>query len=223
MTRPLAPHGTTARARGRTTGTPCFCGPCREVQRRYDKRRRLLGGRNEPLRTPAAPVAAHLRALLDGGHSWPQLTAATGVSPSTISRLLSGEQAMMRVDVARRILAVPLTPIATHRPVDATGSIRRVRALLAVGHKSCDLAAESGVERSVFSDIVNGRVTRVRGTTAARVADVFERLSMRTGTSVRNIRRALREGWAPPLAWDEDIDDPAAVPRGVAAWERGAA
>jgi predicted DNA-binding protein (UPF0251 family) len=54
----------------------------------------------------------------------------------------------------------------------------------------------------------------VTRSTAARVARLYDLLSMRPGPSPIAKRRALAKGWAPPLAWDDDtIDDPRARAR----------
>jgi hypothetical protein len=46
------------------------------------------------------------------------------------------------------------------------------------------------------------------------VRAAYDDLSMLRGDSPKNGRRARREGWAPPLAWDEEaIDAPQGVPR----------
>lgn len=217
-TRPLPPHGTTARAKGRPhSGIPgCTQSCCRTARNRYDKRLRYLKatGRN-PL-VPAEPVAEHLRALLAGDTSWRQVAEAANVSRGTLHSILNGRKTVTR-RVAERILAANPAP-AERALVDAIGAIRRIRALTALGHSSKVIAAAGPVERSAVSLLLNGERSLIRYGTHARVVTAYEALSMKPpapGMAMARARnRATREGWPPPLAWGEDIDDPAAVPSG---------
>jgi len=98
-------------------------------------------------------------------------------------------------------------------PVDATGTIRRLRALAAMGWPMKQLAAMSGVSMPTVSCLMNHRRGTVYSRTAGKVADLYDELSMREGNSQRSRLRARRHGWAPPLAWDDEtIDDPNAQP-----------
>lgn len=97
--------------------------------------------------------------------------------------------------------------------IDATGTKRRICALQALGWPASDLAARLGraPHRSSFSTML----TRDRCTTtfAARVAALYDELSMTPGPSRSTRLRAESKGWVPPLAWEAaNIDDPAAEP-----------
>ncbi|MFS4103831.1 hypothetical protein [Streptomyces sp. PD-S100-1] len=169
-----------------------------------------------PVRIPAAPVAAHVRALLDAGMGWTRITQAAHCSTSTIARILNGQE-LMRRTAAERILAVNYRP-APGRTVDATGTRRRIQALLAVGHTIVGIATESSVDHSVINDILNG-CENVRGMTADRIAAAYDWLAQQPPTTDRKSsatvsrKRAQREGWAPPICWNDDhIDDPTATP-----------
>lgn len=216
----LPPHGTTARAKGRpAAGVPgCGCQRCRTAVNRYNKRRRVLNATGRPVIVPATTAVGHLRALKAAGMSWPGMVAATGCSSATIAALLRGQEVMRR-SVAQRILAVRPAP-SLSLPVDATGSIRRVRALYAAGHLQRVIAVEAGLHQCTVSDLLAGRLTVVRAGTAAAVRSAFEALEMRPAPdglgAVRARNRGVREGWAVPLAWGEDIDDPRAKPSGYA-------
>lgn len=100
----------------------------------------------------------------------------------------------------------------------ATGSARRLRALVAIGWPLRDLAVEYGGEaRAIFERITSGRQTTVEAATARRIAELFDRLQLTPGPSELSRQRAFVKGWAPPLAWDEDdLDDPDAQPEGIA-------
>ena len=101
------------------------------------------------------------------------------------------------------------------RLVDATGTRRRLRALSAIGWSLAALAAEMEYANPRSMQFMLHR-DKVNRETAAKIAALFDRLSMTPGPSKSARDRALSKGWAPPLAWDEGtIDDPNAVPRGL--------
>lgn len=94
------------------------------------------------------------------------------------------------------------------------GTIRRIRALQAIGWPLHEIAAACGLARrheSVKSILGRKYVTP---RTAAVVAAAYKRLHMTTGPSQTTATRARNAGHPPPLAWD-DIDNPAEVPKGV--------
>lgn len=97
--------------------------------------------------------------------------------------------------------------------VDATGTIRRLQALLALGHRYADIAVHSGHKPAYLGSLAVGRRPRVNATTVARISGAYDVLSMTLGPSQRTRTYARNRGWAPPLAWDDQsIDDPKARP-----------
>lgn len=94
------------------------------------------------------------------------------------------------------------------------GTQRRLRALACLGWSWTSLAAEVGVSESVIRRLSRAQYSTVNAATADRVAALYERLSMTRGPSSRAATHAARNGFAPPLAWDDtDLDDPDATPR----------
>lgn len=98
------------------------------------------------------------------------------------------------------------------RTVDSTGTVRRIRALQAMGWAFPDIARAAGLsERTISNPTFRGGGT-IYATTAEGVRRAYDELSMKlpTGRYVGRQRRAAqRKGWLPPLAWDDDrIDDP---------------
>jgi lambda repressor-like predicted transcriptional regulator len=214
--KPLAEHGTTARAKGRpSAGIPgCPCPPCRNAENAYDKRRRFLNQTGRTLRVDTAPVAAHLRGLFAAGAGWTQLAAISDCSTSTIHNLLAEKNPQCRRTTANKILAIqPGDAIPEHRGVPAIGTIRRIRALMAQAHTCKAISASCRIDHSTVTDLLVGRSDVVTLGLANRVADGYRALSRSSGTSTRSLNRARREGWAPPAAWDDDtIGDPDAHP-----------
>jgi hypothetical protein len=100
-----------------------------------------------------------------------------------------------------------------HAPlsVDATGTRRRIQALAAIGWSMGEQSRRLGWHESMAHSLTKRRWV-IPGT-AAKVAALYDELSMTPGTNLRARNEAARKGWAVPLAWDDDeIDDPAARP-----------
>jgi hypothetical protein len=96
----------------------------------------------------------------------------------------------------------------------AIGTQRRIQALVAIGWRLEDIAAAAGHKRTheTMASVLY-RQTRVRAQTAARLAQVYDRLSGKPGPSSRVRVNARKRGWSPPLAWEGiNIDDPDAQP-----------
>lgn len=103
--------------------------------------------------------------------------------------------------------------VGNPRRVDATGTRRRIQALMRLGWSTPELARQGGWSNE--RDVQNLLYARqfVFRETAQRVADLYERLSGTLGPSAYTRDRAERSRYAPPLAWDEgSIDDPHAEP-----------
>lgn len=94
----------------------------------------------------------------------------------------------------------------TELKVDATGTRRRIHALMALGHNSKTIAEACGWTTGEAVLEVSRR-SWVQVKTAKTLAAAFEELGMVVGASAETRRRAQRQGWLPPLAWD-NIDDP---------------
>lgn len=100
------------------------------------------------------------------------------------------------------------------RSVSAVGVKRRIQALMAMGFNSLRIAEELGVPDNLVRHWYREAKT-VYPATYQKVAGLFDRLQWTVGPSKRAAALAQRKGWAPPLAWDEDIDAPEAQPHGM--------
>ena len=110
----------------------------------------------------------------------------------------------------------------------ACGVQRRLQALLAVGWSLVELGGRLGRSRSSMTDLL-AQVDSVHWATHAAVRDLYndlwdatppESTTSQRRAATRARRRAQREGWAPPAAWDDGtgphgIDNPNATPVGV--------
>jgi hypothetical protein len=96
--------------------------------------------------------------------------------------------------------------------ISGVGTARRLQALAWAGWGASRLGVELGVTHTAVEIWRAGRAD-VRPETAARIAALYDRLWNATPPSrsgaTRAHNHAVRNGWLPPLAWDEDtIDDP---------------
>lgn len=161
-------------------------------------------------------VRAHIDSLTASGMSQEQIATLARVSRrSTIHAVYDPGRVKMRAVTASRILAVkPAMPKG--RWVCGVGTQRRLRSLMSVGYQVKELADMMGVITQTASMIVN-HDQKVRSVTARAADRVFRELQLTPAPdsimAMRSRRRAERENWPPPLAWDlETIDDPSSLP-----------
>jgi hypothetical protein len=101
---------------------------------------------------------------------------------------------------------------------DATGTRRRLQALVAIGWPQAELARRLGLRRRRFEALM--RRDRIPAQTAADVEGLYDRIwhQWPRGRHADGARaHAAALGWPVPAAWDDDpgphcIDDPAAAP-----------
>lgn len=166
-------------------------------------------------------VVAHLQALKLMGMTSRDIARCAGVNEATVHRLLAQEHATVFPATARAILAVrPSTSTWRERRawVSPAGTVRRVQALMAIGHSGLAISARAGKHPEWATRLLSGISSRgfVEEATRAAVAEVYEVMSMEIPEgqyAARTRAAAARRGFVPPLAWDEDtIDDPTAGP-----------
>jgi transcriptional regulator with XRE-family HTH domain len=226
----FGPDGGGDRTRG------CRCEACRKANRssENERNRQIAYGRWQPY-TDAEPVREHLRVLAAAGMGWKRAAALSGVSTGAVSKLLYGGPGdrpptrRVRPATAAAILAVrpALDTLAGGAETDATGTLRRVRALVARGWSQARIARQLGVGPANLGDMLYRRQA-VTAATARAVRDLYARLEQQAppeGTHREKIAAsrarnyAAERGWPPPLAWDA-IDDPRALP--ADGWRRDA-
>ncbi len=213
MSRPLPAHGTTARRRGNKSRPPCTCFACKEGSRRASKVERIRRSRGITGEVPIGPASAHVRMLIDSGRTITGIADETGLDWETVRGVLRQyRESILRSTEAKLLTVKPLPD--DQALIDATGTVRRVRALVAMGHSQQTMADEVGCAFTYISSLTHGRRPTVTVALAKSVQRAYAKLSMTVGLSVRARLKAQRLGWAPPLAWDDDtIDDPRAVPQ----------
>lgn len=198
----------------------CRCDMCLRVMRQYQKRREYDQVRGVSRRADAAPVRRHVQRLFDVGITAHQISIATGkkVTPQQIKNLIGGSRtsgkpvAFLAPHTAQILLGVTkeMADVRFKR-VPSVGVHRRLRALQWMGYTLPDLAERLGMGYTAIYHYMQREQVTVD--TATKVASLYTELSMKVGPNDRERWRAYRNGWLPPMAWDEHtIDDPDAEP-----------
>jgi hypothetical protein len=190
------------------------------------RRRQIAYGRWQPF-VDAEPVRRHVRSLMGAGLSRRRIPELAGVPDATVGRLLYGKAGkppskLIRAEAAEKILRVRATDenLSPRTLVDATGTHRRIQALIANGWPRVKLAEQFDFDRNAVGRCLSR--SRVYASTAAAVRDLYDRLwdvpppendRWEASAAETARREAARKGWVKPLAWDDStIDDPSALP-----------
>jgi len=179
----------------------------------------------------AGPVRRHMRALLDAGLSVRAIHCVTSVDHRALAQLVIGApvggtwpQGRIPAADAQSILAIPVPRNAvTAGPegeamsaleVPAIGTVRRLRALIAIGHDPADIGQQIDLTDVELAELLCGAPVMVDAAVARRAADLFAELQMTPGPCAVCRDEAVQHGWSAPLAWDEhSIDNPGAAPQ----------
>lgn len=209
----------------------CRCQDCRDAnhEQRDHRARQIAYGRWQPY-VDAEPARQHAQALLAAGISRRTLASLPGMSRGSLDALLYGRPAEgktpsngIRAKHAAAILAVPLSkrPEGGRTKTDATGTRRRIQALVAAGWPLTQLAQRLDVKPANFRITLTGSSPYVTASTAIKVRALYRQLCgtdpIAAGVQRRYVDEsrawARRQQWAPVGAWqDDDIDDPNATP-----------
>lgn len=190
----------------------CRCQPCIGANKRYCKQYRVRTI-NKPVRIDATPVRELLQEWVDQGYSQTQIGDAVGKKSGDISKLLHG-QPTIAPSVAERILRSP-GPDGTpaHARVDSTATIRRGRALHAIGYPIYVIAENVPMATNHLGRVLYHQPAAVSAAVAHGMRDLYKQWSGTPGPSHFAIHNARRRSWDGPLAWDDDtIGDPQAHP-----------
>lgn len=199
----------------------CRCAACTRANRRGAKLREYARthGAPPPL-VDAKPARDHCLDLMAAGMGCKTVAREAGLSKGVIQRLIWGNPdrgPSKRITRAHSdaILATGLR-VTDHYRVDALGTIRRLQALSAAGWKHETMAGWLAMSAKNFARLICGRQGHVAAWRARRAAALYEQHWQGPDGHPGPTARAAAEGWAPPLAWDDDtIDDPTASPAGM--------
>jgi transcriptional regulator with XRE-family HTH domain len=226
MTTIERPHG-----RAKYVTEHCGCDVCREANTAYGRHQARQRAYGRPAYIDAEPARAHLRALSEAGIGWRRAAELAGLNDAVLSSILYGRRnrapaKRIRAATAEKILAVEISDeaMADKAVVAAIGTRRRLRALVAIGWTQSTLADRLGMTPANFGPLVHGQpkvaVAR-RRQVRALYDDLWNAPPAETAAARRTRGYAQRNGWVPPMAWDDDtIDDPAAVAEGAGSTRR---
>lgn len=213
----LPPHGSLSRHKHHG----CDCEPCHTNYRAYENRRNRLRGYGtwQPL-VDVQPARSHVSNLVAAGYTIHSIAAASGTDGGTLQRVLYGPNKTLRTETAKRLLALQASDmrLSENRTIDATGTRRRLQALVAIGWPVTHIARHIGTHPRPLTELT--RAEHVSRRNAQRVGIAYRRLCALSPASdgvPRNQitaarRMAAARHWASPLAWDDNIDDPQAQP-----------
>lgn len=204
----------------------CRCAPCVAAFRRGKKLAVYRTQTGTTSYADAALARAHVQKLL-ATLTVGQIEARSGVHRNSIALLLgtapgqAPSKRMRRTSVAA-LLAVDGAPLGseTGGMCDPAGTRRRLQALAALGWSMRELERQCPRPGPNIRKVMDRRNDDAPMMVITRdaVRALYDRLCLtpppETGRTARIRRWAASNGWAPPLAWDEDtIDNPAAEPQ----------
>jgi hypothetical protein len=165
-------------------------------------------------------VREHLKKIIGLGYGARIISQETGVPVSVIDKIMykvnGSTQKSVRLNNAARLLA--FNPTAKREKfdgtitenIDATGSRRRIQALVALGFSYRMLADYTGHNPGYFKDLTAAK--RISLQRAADITELYEYLwnkkplpeTTAEKVSVAMAKNAaLQKGWLPPMAWDD--------------------
>lgn len=205
----------------------CRCGLCvhsRRMEMQHRRKRLRAYGRTDQIggdRVDAGPVRAHVESILAEGIGGERIAEAAGVPRSVILDLRYGRRGKAATSgprVLTTVLRVHAEPLMALNAADidraflpSQGTVRRLRALVAIGWTQTELSERMGMQVTNFTRLILGYRPRVTAATAEAADDLFRTLwsEPRTGGWADRARRiAVSRSWVGPLGWDDIDADP---------------
>ena len=187
---------------------------CAAANYQYMSRYRLDREHGQRRRTDSTPASDRIQELLTAGWNQRQIADAANCSERAISEAAQRIHPTMPRAIVQQILGIdPRQPLPRSlQYTDATGSRRRLQALLVIGHPAAGIAPAVGLNAGPLVLIARGVRQQVRPSTHERITAVYPTWTRAPGTCDRTRTWAQKYGWHGPLAWGGNIDDPSAQP-----------
>lgn len=205
----------------------CRCQSCTAANRFEAQRRRkaIAYGRWQGL-VPAGAAREHVQQLRSVGISLQRIAILSGVGYGTVARLAYGNPSSppppterVRHDTEQRLLNLPVGAgsVPAGARVEATGSRRRLQALIAAGWPLATLALRLGRRPGNLRRTMNANL--ITDASARRISTTYDELrnvpppghtAVERARASRARVTARESGWLPPWAWDDidgDTDD----------------
>lgn len=203
----------------------CRCDKCRAGANRSNIKRRYLRQTGRATMRPADRAADHLLLLRAAGLDDKTIRQQTGICPDVMYRILRRE-GTVHARTEARITSVPVPdasgPSSNRSYIPGHGTVRRLRALVAAGWYTAELARRLGKQKENLRQIIDrgedGQVAQyVADQVRALYAELHDQKPEEHGVLARFAERARTmaadRGWAPPGYWDDDdFDNPDFVP-----------
>lgn len=201
----------------------CHCPPCTAAYRAHAKRVAYRTATGTHTYVDAGHARRHVQQLLST-LTVGQIQQRSGVNRTTIRVLLGvfpGRPESKRITRTTHAALLAVRPARigpeTSGWVDRSGTQRRLRALIALGWTARHLTRTLHMSTRTMGLLTADTGTAVRASTRTAVAALYDDLALTIPAPSRSTtvakRIARRNGWVPPLAWDDDtIDDPQATP-----------
>jgi len=202
-------HGT---PKGYTSGG-CRCAQCRQAHAKAarDARRQQAYGRYTKHKRPAQQAVNHVNKLRATGITLKQIHTNTGVAMITLGEITLGKRTTIQADTEQRILNYQPSPeqASPHAILNTPGTARRLQALQYNGWDQDTIAQKLGLQRSHVWKLTHQKISATVPI-AARIQALYNQLWNQHPAPGKgsNLARTIarRNGWLPPLCWD-DIDD----------------
>jgi plasmid maintenance system antidote protein VapI len=197
------------------THDACRCPQCTEAHRQnaaHTRKQKAYGRYTQHHRNPDK-ARQHIQNLKQAGMSYNQQAKLTGLTVDTIKRIARNQPRTITHTTEARILQLnpgQANPETTY--INPTGTARRIQALTTQGWDQHTLARELGIPHPQLTHILhyNRRVTQAL---ANQARDLYDQLWNQTPplTPASKMARtaARKNGWLPPMCWDDELlDDP---------------
>lgn len=181
-----------------------------ELERYRNKKRREFNNHHGiPNRIAPDQAREHI-ALLRHTMSWDRIATQSGCSACYLRDIAAGRMSRINRVTHNKIMRV--RPTATRDGgfyIDATGSVRRVRALMARGHSQHTIATAADTTQYRISLLAGGQ-PRMRQMLADKIERAYQLLAHTDGTSARARTIAAKHNWQDTGYWEDvdRIDDP---------------
>jgi hypothetical protein len=169
----------------------------------------------------ARPVRDHVLKLRVAGGTYEAIARAAGTGAMTVHSIAHARRPTVQAEVARRLLGVTEDDIRSMHS-SPSGTMWRLRALVAMGHSCSRMAAATGIPLTTLRRIVRGDAATISPELTQAVIALFDawwdkapprRTRQDKLAAGSALRRAARNGWPCPAGLDEDqLDQPGYQP-----------
>jgi hypothetical protein len=184
-----------------------------------DRAQQIAHGTLRPWADPAQ-VRDHVMTLLEIS-TYQAIAEAAKLGQMTVWEIANAARPVIKAETAEALLAVALDAVQPLR-VAATGSMWRLRSLVAMGHTTGRIATALGVSSSIVGSLIRGERATVAAPLREDITRLFgawwdkrppRRTTAEKTAACKALQRAAVRNWPCPAALDEDqLDRPGYTP-----------